>query len=317
MPILVFPVNTQVMRAMLESTVAWPAAHVRVGPPAELRQKGIHQHKRLVGLRADSGDCSPMARRDVSNIANWIIWGLFGVLFLLPALALLAVGAVLVALGDDGGIPVLFTGVGTLVIGAVLPPSSMAMVAFMARSGPRGEQIRRLHQVFGGELRMPSVLRPAVTPHVRTSSDGVDVDIKLMLMQSTMLSYALLKSTETQHARTGAQIWGGRLQLLIQLDTPTPIRVGMISRTPMAGLGLSLLGRGSQEMQLPEPELNQRILAHTDRPDWLWPQLQSDTSLLQACVQLIDVNYPFLTQFGFHDSSQDCRSRSAPRSSAR
>ena len=60
-----------------------------------------------------------------------------------------------------------------------------------------------------------------------------------------------------------------------------------------------------QEMHLPDPQLAQRLFAHTNRPDWVWPQLQSDRDLLATCVQLIDINYPFLTQFGFHDKGAD------------
>jgi hypothetical protein len=241
-----------------------------------------------------------MALRDRSATVSAVVFGVLGVMLGFPLVATCVIGLVMV-LGDDpdGGVPLLVGGgAGFFVLVPVLL-GSLALTAAMRRAGPAGQFVRWAQGSLGGTVRGPSMFRPGALPEVRTAVDGVETSVRAVVQRSGLAGSAVLTLAERSGAQFGAQPFGGRLQTSVLVDAPTPLRLAVITRTSLSGLGAGLFGL--QPVGLGDPALDQTIAAYSNRPDLAWGLL-SDPAARAALAELVRANYPYVARVSF---SQD------------
>jgi hypothetical protein len=238
-----------------------------------------------------------MALRDRSSTASAVVLGVLGAILGLPLVVVLIVGLVMtLGGGPDGGVPLLVGAAAGFVVLAPVLLGSLAHTAARRRAGPAGQFVRWAQASVGGTVRGPTMFRPGVSPEVRTAVDGVETAVRALVLRTGLAGGAVLSLVERSGAQFGAQPFGGRLQTFVVVDAPTPLRLALITRTSLAGLGAGLLGM--QPVGLGDPALDQAIAAYSNRPDLAW-NLLSDPAARAALADLVRANYPYVARVSF------------------
>jgi len=150
---------------------------------------------------------------------------------------------------------------------------------------------------YGGRLG-GEITRPIVAPAtLRTEVDGGRLRLTAQALRRSAQSALVMMAIEQPWAKTGAaELFGGlRVRLTMYTNQRSPLKLSLVSRTRISGLGTSFAKL--HEVRLPGP-VGERIACFTDDPQRAYAAL-ADPQLVEAIRAVVEANLPYVTQLSF------------------
>lgn len=185
-------------------------------------------------------------------------------------------------------------------LGTMTPIAFIGVAWLMSRRG-RHEWVvnllEALRAAHGGSITMPSALSPGTAPRLSGTYHGVDFTVFVHPVSQSLGSYALVKSVETPHAQSGAELLRARFRITVEMSMRVPAKLYANTRTRITGMtaGLQKLA----EFRLGRPELDDALAFFSDQPQQMAERLAGDPELLESSLRVIQANPPMMSSVGW------------------